>query len=208
MSFCASTKEKPQAAHFNSTGKRGLCQRDRFQPCAGWNLKRSHSFELQLGVSSMYLWLWKGNIHRGAISLGLGAKGLERKVPITTETFEGGREEEQYVSRLSFGDLSSSWLLFLIPYVGVLQTAHKKESLTISYSAINSHFEKRKTAFTGLTLIYFTSFIVRWIYIYISSLQWIVGLGEGSTSVIGYFGRGRGGGVGGFSSSLHFPHLL
>jgi len=47
----------------------------------------------------------------------------------------------------------ASRLIFLIPYAVVLQTGHEKENLTMSYSAINSHFEKRKSVFTSMKLI-------------------------------------------------------
>ena len=82
--------------------------------------------------------------------LDLGQKDFSVRFQLLQQHLKGGERTVHF----SFGDfMYASRLIFLIPYAVVLQTGHEKENLTMSYSAINSHFEKRKSVFTSMKLI-------------------------------------------------------
>lgn len=149
----ATTRENPQAANFSSIGKWGLKpRRDRFQPRVSWPLTSNYSFELQLEFMSIYLWLWKHSIHLGAISLGHGAKRLERKVARYYSNISGrevGKENNMFPHLETFCLPWNCFLLFL--YVGVLQISRGKKAYFLVSHKLTLWKERDKK---GLLLVW------------------------------------------------------
>lgn len=138
--LCVSTKEKPQAANFGSTGKRGLCQD--FNPMSAEMenavIHLSHSWELFLCICDP----------DNAVSitalffLDLGQKDLSRRFPLLQQhRREGGRR----TGCPSFGDFSLSHVCsFFFLMKGSCKLAIiKKASLFLTLLSTHSLKEKK-----------------------------------------------------------------